>query len=117
MATEAQIQANRRNASRSTGLRTEAGKMKSRGNALKHGGRAATLDVMPVLPHEDPKELQRRTAAWLDDWRLRGGSTDGLARRGALLAWKLERADRAEAAYLSTRARNAAKRDEARAVA
>src|SRR3954452_15419274 len=93
MATERQVAANRRNAARSTGPKTEKGKEKARGNALKHGGRAATLDIMPVLPHEDPEELEQRTAAWLDDWRTADGSADALARRGALLTWKLERAD------------------------
>ena len=72
---------------------------------------------MPVLPHEDPKALEERTAAWLDEWRLGDGSADDLARLGAHLAWKLERADRAEAAYLSSRVHNAAKRDAAKAIA
>ena len=102
MATEAQIAANRKNAARSTGPKTEKGKDKARRNALKHGGRAGTLDVMPVLPHEDPRALQERTAAWLDDWQSADGTADVLARRGGLLAWKLERADRAEVAYLAT---------------
>jgi len=53
MATDAQIDANRRNAAKSTGPKTEEGKAKIRLNALKHGGRAKTTDVMPVLPHEE----------------------------------------------------------------
>jgi hypothetical protein len=40
MASPAQIAANRRNATRSTGPRSAAGKARSRGNALKHGLRA-----------------------------------------------------------------------------
>lgn len=43
MATPAQIAANRRNALKSTGPRTAAGKARSRMNALKHGLRAATI--------------------------------------------------------------------------
>ena len=37
MATEKQIAANRRNALKSTGPRTQEGKARSRGNALRHG--------------------------------------------------------------------------------
>jgi hypothetical protein len=40
MASPAQIAANRRNATRSTGPRSATGKARSRGNALKHGLRA-----------------------------------------------------------------------------
>src|SRR4051794_5423883 len=40
MATAAQIEANRRNAQKSCGPKTDAGKAKTRLNALKHGGRA-----------------------------------------------------------------------------
>ena len=53
MATLKQIDANRLNAQRSTGPRTEAGKAASRFNALKFGAEARSL----VLPSEDPAEL------------------------------------------------------------
>ena len=49
MASEAQILANRRNAQRSTGPRTEEGKERVARNGLKHGLCAAD----PVLPWED----------------------------------------------------------------
>src|SRR3954470_5254654 len=53
MATAKQIEANRRNAQKSTGPKTEQGKMKSRLNSLEHG-----LGAIHVpLPHEDPMEL------------------------------------------------------------
>ena len=58
MATAAQLDANKRDAKRSTGPKTEAGKVKARLNALKHGERAKT--VAPVLPQEDPAELEAR---------------------------------------------------------
>jgi hypothetical protein len=49
LATERQIAANRLNAQRSTGPRTEAGKANSRRNALKHG---LTAEKM-LLEYED----------------------------------------------------------------
>ena len=48
MATEAQIRANRANAKKSCGPKTDAGKSRSRLNSLKHGARAEVLN--PVLP-------------------------------------------------------------------
>src|SRR5208337_3510664 len=50
VATAAQIEANRRNAQRSTGPKTDEGKARVRRNALKHG--MAALTIMPVLPQK-----------------------------------------------------------------
>jgi len=58
MATAAQIDANRRNCQKSTGPNTASGKASARCNAVTHGMTART--IMPVLPHEDPKELEGR---------------------------------------------------------
>ena len=63
MTSERKIEANRRNAQRSTGPKTEEGKDKVRLNALKHGLCAETI----VLPHEDADAYQQR----LDDWTPR----------------------------------------------
>jgi len=54
MATPAQIEANRRNAQKSTGPRSVEGKAVTRFNALKSGIDARSL----VIPGEDPAELQ-----------------------------------------------------------
>ena len=110
MATDAQIQANRKNASKSTGPKTAKGKSKTRGNALKHGERAKTLQVMPVLPNEDPKLLEKRIQSWLDDWQPRDGMEDGLVRWGAELTWLLERGERYEVAHLVERAEKKARK-------
>ena len=65
MASQAQIDANRRNAQRSTGPKTEAGKARAKLNALKDGSHAKT--VRPVLPQEDPIELDQRINQWISD--------------------------------------------------
>jgi hypothetical protein len=55
MATAAQIAANRRNALKSTGPRTAAGKAVSCRNALRHGMTARATVVLG----EDPQDFQR----------------------------------------------------------
>ena len=55
MSTAAQMEANRRNALKSTGPKTEAGKAISCRNALKHGVHTRHL----ILPFEDEKEYRR----------------------------------------------------------
>ena len=58
MATDAQIQANRNNASRSTGPRSEAGKSASAQNSLMHGGYATSNIAIPRGHFvEDPDEI------------------------------------------------------------
>jgi hypothetical protein len=105
MATQAQIQANRRNAQKSTGPKTEAGKARARCNALKHGERASILT--PVMPQEDPKELAGRIQQWIDDWQPRNAIEEELVSRGARLSFLLQRLERAETAHLARRARSA----------
>ena len=85
MATDAQRDANRRNATRSTGPKTDKGKAKARLNALKHGRRAKATDVMPVLPHEDSRELDERIQTWIDDWQPTNTLERELVRRAARL--------------------------------
>jgi hypothetical protein len=65
MATTAQIFANRLNARKSTGPRTEAGKAASRMNALKHGIDSQTA----VLPGEDPAEYEALAAEYSERFK------------------------------------------------
>jgi hypothetical protein len=58
MASQARIDANKRNAQRSTGPKTEAGKARAKLNALKDGSHAKTVSA--VLPQEKPLELDQR---------------------------------------------------------
>ena len=60
-----QIEANRRNAAKSTGPRTESGKAVTRLNALKTGIDAATQ----VLPGESPEEFAALLAEYYDRHR------------------------------------------------
>jgi hypothetical protein len=55
MTTERQIEANRRNAQKSTGPRTPEGKAKSARNATRHG----LLSACPVLPQEDAEAYEQ----------------------------------------------------------
>ncbi len=69
MATSAQIEANRLNAQKSTGPKTERGKAHARLNAVTHGMTART--IMPVLPQEDPKELENKIQQAIAAWKPR----------------------------------------------
>src|SRR5689334_14765871 len=68
MASPAQIQANRLNALKSTGPRTENGKAASRCNALRHGADSQ----LAVIPGEDPAELEALARGYHQTWRPRG---------------------------------------------
>ena len=60
MATEAQIAGEQAKCRQEHRTEDRGGQEKTRGNALKHGGRAKVVDLMPVLPHEDPEVLRER---------------------------------------------------------
>jgi len=62
MATERQIHANRLNAQRSTGPRTEEGKARSRLNALRSGIDSNSI----LLPGEDPAQVQQLQIEYYD---------------------------------------------------
>jgi hypothetical protein len=99
MATEAQIEANRRNAMKSTGPTTQDGKNKSRFNALDHGCRARVL----VLPDEDPAQQEKCSQSWFSHWRPRNPSEEFLVDRLAGLTWQAKRIQRADSGRLNTR--------------
>ena len=107
MATAAQIEANRKNACMSTGPRTDQGKSSSRANALKHGQRARTINIVPVLPQEDPRELEARTRQWVEDMKPRNAAEHELVCRAARLAWNIDRGERLETAHLTRRVQQA----------
>jgi hypothetical protein len=100
MASEAQIEANRRNALFSTGPRTADGKSVSRGNALRHG-----LAAHQVVAFD---ERHADFAAFYDDMRVALAPADAfeeaLVERIAIASWRLRRVWRAEAVAINNEA-------------
>jgi hypothetical protein len=97
MATQNQIEANRRNAQRSTGPRSPEGKAISRCNALKHGLLASDI----TLPGEDQQEVQLLFDTLYDDYQPQGPVEEFLLRQVASTQHRLERAARIEAGLLA----------------
>jgi hypothetical protein len=96
MATEKQVQANRNNAKKSTGPRTEDGKARVSQNALRHG----LLANGAVLPGEDPVEFEAQLAALEDAIQPGDALEHELVRQIADAQWRLRRLSRLETAYL-----------------
>ena len=94
MATQRQIEANRKNASKSTGPRTEAGKAASSANALRHG---LTSELLVLLSDEDGDAFKRLREGVIADLAPAGALQEVLAERAAVLLWRLDRVARMEA--------------------
>ena len=92
MATQKQIDANRRNALRSTGPKTQAGKAISARNALTHGLRARTA----LLPGEDKDAFFRLFKAFRNEYRPIGRFQEALIEQMTVAYWKLSRLNRIE---------------------
>jgi hypothetical protein len=82
-----QIEANRRNANRSTGPRTEEGKRQSRRNALRHGLTAETV----IDGLEDSEDYRAFEAAVTADYDAQTAVERELVLRLASLLWRLRR--------------------------
>ena len=83
-----QIDANRRNARKSTGPSTEEGKRRSRCNAIRHGLTAET--VIGAL--EDAEDYKAFEAAIIADYDAQSAVERELVLRLASLLWRLRRA-------------------------
>jgi hypothetical protein len=83
-----QIEANRRNARKSTGPITEEGKQRSRCNAIRHGLTAET--VIGAL--EDAEDYKAFEAAIIADYDAQSAVERELVLRLAGLLWRLRRA-------------------------
>ncbi len=97
MATEAQRKANRQNAKKSTGPRTEEGKARSSQNGLKHG----LLARDAVMADEDPAEYDRQFQLLEENIFPKNAIEFALVRQIADAEWRLRRITRIEAGLVS----------------
>ena len=79
---------NRANAQKSTGPRTEAGKQRSKLNALRHGLTGQTV----VLPTEDHSAYQRHSQSFLDEYGPKGATETQLVQSLIDTSWRMNRA-------------------------
>ena len=89
-----QIEANRRNALKSTGPTTPEGKDRSRCNAIRHGLTAETV----IAALEDAGDYQGFEAAVIDDYNVESAVERELVLRLASVLWRLRRATSIETA-------------------
>jgi len=90
------IEANRRNAQKATGPRTEAGKRRASQNALKHG----LLARATLLRDEDPAAFATYAGGWIDAISPQTPMEEALTERAIDFSWRLRRASRIEAGLL-----------------
>ncbi len=89
MATEAQINANRRNALKSTGPRTPEGKARSAQNALKHG--LAAISPHAFLAVEDKPAFERLLAGYMRIYNPQHADEVDLLVDAAYCKWRQQR--------------------------
>ena len=97
-----QIEANRRNALKSTGPQTEAGKQASRRNAIRHGLTAET--VIGAL--EDAEDYKAFEAAITADYDAQSAVERELVLRLASILWRLRRATAMETGLFEIQAKH-----------
>ena len=111
MTSTARIEANRRNARKSTGPKTPEGKARSRANGLKHGLTGAGV----VLAGEDGPAVAERLDAWAEDLRPDNRVESWLVERAATASVRMDRCVRKECAAIAEAVAGAAHAwDEAR---
>src|SRR5271155_3685225 len=100
MTSSRQVEANRRNARKSTGPTTEEGKLRSRCNAIRHGLTAET--VIGAL--EDAEDYKAFEAAIIADYDAVSAVERELVLRLASLLWRLRRATTIETGLFEVQA-------------
>jgi hypothetical protein len=100
MATQSQIDANRRNAQKSTGPQTPAGRAAVRHNALKHG---LTAEVL-IPSREEQPEFDRLCDAFEAEYQPIGPTEETLLEILVAATWRLGRARKAETGFFLKRA-------------
>src|SRR2546427_4555107 len=95
-----QIEANRYNALRSTGPKTEDGNRRSRQNAVRHGLTSETV----IVALEDVEDYRGFEAAIIADYDARTAVERELVLRLASLLWRIRRATAIETDLLQIQA-------------
>ncbi|MHC4927317.1 MAG: hypothetical protein ACYTER_08310 [Planctomycetota bacterium] len=98
MATQAQIEANKRNAQKSTGPKTHSGKATVAQNAVKHG----LFTNKILIKDENPDDYQTHRKDMLEDLAPVGALETILAERIIHLAWRLFRLNRIQSETFDT---------------
>jgi hypothetical protein len=103
-----QIEANRRNAFKSTGPTTDEGKERSRCNAVRHGLTAETV----IARLEDAEDYQAFEAAVIADYDAQTAVERELVLRLASVLWRLRRAIGIESGIFESLAEGSSKKDD-----
>ena len=96
------LDANRRNAQKSTGPKTIEGKAAVAQNAIKHGLASA---FCPILPGEDPEEFNAYRSAMMRDVKPRGILQTEFTDDLVIVRWKLKRISKIEAEMVESQQR------------
>jgi hypothetical protein len=99
MASQKQIEANKANAERSTGPKTQVGKARSRHNSRKLGLAAEKL----VTGREDPAEFNELRAELIQQYEPQSALESEMVERLAGILWRLRRVPVFEAAIIDAR--------------
>src|SRR5215472_15508277 len=95
MTSEKQLEANRRNALKSTGPKSDEGKAKSSMNALRHGLTAGQA----VLPHENQDDYEKLREGMLASYAPENTAEQALVEELANAYWRLMRLHRVDKLY------------------
>ena len=102
MATQKQIEANRRNAQKSTGPKTPEGKALASQNASTHGLTASRAGSRVVIANEDREAYEHFRKDMLDEYCPVGAVEYILTERIIGLAWRLRRSERMQTEVVET---------------
>ena len=99
MTSQKQIEANRTNAQRSTGPRTNQGKERSKMKAVKH---ALTAEQSVLIECEDAEEFEAHCADILAEYGPGSAFRRSLLSQLAMTTWRLQRLERMEGEFIRT---------------